>query len=97
MSGNTWPGGYRHAMDQDQHARWNQSNYPGTREMCSICDSETGRAGRGEDSIFREVCKTSCEFFHDGRNVCEPGETEAGPLCEDCCAEMAKLGFFPED
>jgi hypothetical protein len=94
---NTWPGGIRRAISQDEHARHNASHYPGTRELCCVCDDETGRAGRGEDSIFREVLKTSCELFHDGRQLCQNVGDEVGPLCENCDAAMTELGFFPSD
>lgn len=49
---NTWPGGYRHAMTQDAHERWNASNYPGTRQMCSECDHPTGRCE--DDSLYAD-------------------------------------------
>jgi hypothetical protein len=39
---NTWPGGNRHAMNQDDHEKWNYSNYPGTRQICSVCEAPTG-------------------------------------------------------
>lgn len=47
---NTWPGGDRHAMTQSEHEEWNACNYPGTRQLCSECDAETGRCE--EDSIY---------------------------------------------
>lgn len=40
---NEWPDGYRHAMHQSEHEEWNAANYPGTRQLCSICDDPTGR------------------------------------------------------
>ena len=40
---NSWPKGYRHAMSQSEHHAWNSANYPGTRQLCSICGGETGR------------------------------------------------------
>lgn len=44
--------GIAHALSQDHHARIN-ARFPGlTREHCFLCDQETGRAGRGEDSMF---------------------------------------------
>lgn len=49
---NTWPGGYRHAIDQSEHERWNAEHYPGTRQLCSQCDQPTGRCE--EDSIYTE-------------------------------------------
>lgn len=47
---NTWPGGTRHAMSQSDHARWNASHHPGTRQTCELCDSETERCE--EDSLY---------------------------------------------
>lgn len=37
-------------------------------EHCSLCDSETGRAGRADDSLYLET----------------PSGAEVGPLCEEC-------------
>lgn len=42
------------ALSQQAHAAVN-ARYPGcTLEHCVVCDAETGRAGRHEDSIYRE-------------------------------------------
>jgi len=40
---NTWPGGYRHAISQDEHESWNSRHYPGTRQLCTQCEAPTGR------------------------------------------------------
>ena len=40
------------------------------QEHCSLCDTHTGRAGRGEDSIYIVT--------NDGE------DGEVGPLCEAC-------------
>jgi formylmethanofuran dehydrogenase subunit E len=56
---NTWPKGYRHAMDQVEHEAWNSRNYPGTRQLCSKCDEPTGHCE--EDSMYIDeepVCVT---------------------------------------
>lgn len=50
MRGNSWPGGRRHAMSQDEHEKWNARNYPGTRQLCSVCDQPTERCE--EDSYW---------------------------------------------
>lgn len=50
MSKNTWPGGYRHAMAQDEHERWNSCHYPGTRQLCESCEHPTGRCE--DDSLW---------------------------------------------
>ena len=49
---NTWPRGYRHAMSQSEHARWNDRNYTGKRQLCCKCGEPTGRCE--EDSIYDE-------------------------------------------
>lgn len=46
---NTWPSGHRRALHQHEHEKWNSYNYPGTRQLCCLCNSETGRCE--EDSI----------------------------------------------
>lgn len=61
---NSWPGGHRHAMSQIEHEKWNAGNYPGTRQLCSICDEPTGRCeddtlSVGEDGPFCEKCYRS--------------------------------------
>ena len=38
------------------------------KELCTNCGDETGRAGKGEDSLYAE----------EGTNQ------EYGPLCEEC-------------
>lgn len=43
------------------------------RERCSVCDELTGRAGRGEDSLFWPA---------DGDDL------SGGPLCESCFHEL---------
>ena len=49
---NEWPKGYRHAMTQDAHERWNAMHCPGTRQLCCKCEEPTGRCE--EDSIYGE-------------------------------------------
>ena len=63
MSGNTWPGGRRRALSQDEHERWNATHSPGTRQLCTICDQPTGRCE--EDSIYRGEAGPLCETCHD--------------------------------
>lgn len=62
---NTWPGGFRHAMYQDQHEKWNSNHYPGTKQLCSICESPTGRCE--EDSMYNEDGNVICEECKYGR------------------------------
>jgi hypothetical protein len=56
---NSWPMGYRHAMDQGAHEKWNAVHYPGTRQICSRCDSPTGR------------CEDDTLSIGDGGPLCE--------------------------
>lgn len=72
MSENTWPGGYRHAMDQSAHEAWNSYNYPGTRQLCSECDAETGRCEEdsiylGEDGEIGPLCEECYEALRSDR------------------------------
>lgn len=57
---NTWPGGYRHALSQDAHRNHNATHYPGTRQICTKCDCETGNCE--EDSLRHEE-------WRDGESV----------------------------
>ncbi len=41
---------------------------PMKKEVCTLCDSETGRAGRADDSLVLDI----------------PNGDEVGPLCEGC-------------
>ena len=59
MKSNEWPGGKRHAMDQDEHRNWNAMRYPGTRQLCVKCDKPTGRCE--EDSIYVDEDGPLCE------------------------------------
>lgn len=56
---NKWPDDTRRAMTQAEHAHWNASNYPGTRQLCVNCDGVTGRCE--EDSIYYEGHGPLCE------------------------------------
>ena len=55
---NSWPGGFRHAMDQSEHERWNASNYPGTRQLCFVCEEPTER------------CEDDTMWSKDGEPLC---------------------------
>lgn len=67
---NTWPGGHRHAIHQSDHETWNARNYPGTRQICVKCESETGRCE--EDSLY----------IDDQTPLRE--DQQHGPFCDDC-------------
>ncbi len=56
---NTWPGGKRHAMHQSEHEKWNANHYPGTRQLCSICEQPTGRCE--DDTLWSESDEPLCE------------------------------------
>ncbi len=60
---NTYPDGIRRAMYQHEHESWNSNHYPGTRQMCSICDEPTGRCE--EDAILTKNGKPLCEECAD--------------------------------
>jgi len=66
MTANTWPGGFRHAMHQDEHERWNASNYPGTRQLCDACEQPTGRCE--EDSYYDDDGGPYCRECYYARN-----------------------------
>jgi len=82
MSENSWPGDVRRSMTQSEHEQWNASNYPGTREMCSVCDSPTGRCG--EDSMWSEAGEPLCEECNklQGEESQEWFGENGGQLCD---------------
>ncbi len=47
---NSWPDNHRHAMYQYEHESWNAKNYPGTLQLCAICEEPTGRCE--EDALL---------------------------------------------
>ena len=62
---NTWPGGTRRALNQSLHEQWNANHYPGTRQLCFLCEQPTTRCeedmltvngGRGENEPLCESC-----------------------------------------
>lgn len=88
---NTWPDGHRHAMDQGDHESWNAKNYPGTRQMCGICDEPTGHCE--DDSTFDAEGRPLCD---DCRKECPQCGEATGILkegyCVSCCdANQAAL------
>ena len=64
-----------------------------TYERCDLCDEKTGRAGRYDDSIYRDVIK-ACDDW-DGYRF-EVG-VEIGPLCPDCFYRLEEAGIVGED
>jgi len=55
---NTWPGGHRHAISQSAHEAWNAGAYPGTLQLCSVCDTPTGRCE--DDTIWSKGDEPLC-------------------------------------
>ena len=60
MTENLWPGGKRHVMEQGEHEQWNASHYPGTLQLCSICEEPTGRCD--EDALWDNDGLPLCEI-----------------------------------
>ena len=73
MMANTWPGGQRHAMNQSQHEAWNASHYPGTRQLCCVCDEPTGRCE--EDALWLEDGGPYCMECYEANR---PADVEGG-------------------
>lgn len=69
---NTWPGGVKRALTQDEHERWNAKNYPGTLQLCYQCNQPTGKCE--EDSLYIEP-------------VVPDTSSSLGPLCQECYLE----------
>lgn len=68
--------GERRPLTQSQHAAVN-ARYPGTTlEMCIECGEATGKAGRGEDSLYCGVCD---EGPYCSAHFCDCG------TCASCC------------
>jgi hypothetical protein len=65
MANNTWPGGNRHAMTQDKHAAHNAASYPGTRQICAICEQPTGRCE--DDELYADDAGPLCEDCYSSR------------------------------
>ena len=59
----------RHAMDQSAHEAWNAKHYPGTLQLCSVCDEPTGRCE--EDAMWTDDGEPLCESCY---KVSEPTE-----------------------
>lgn len=70
MSVNSWPGGNRHAMDQDEHEKWNTENYPGTLQICCKCAEPT------------TYCEEEGYYDDEGEAYCFDCATKFG-LCTD--------------
>lgn len=62
MNMNTWPMGKRKALHQDDHIKWNNNNYPGTRQLCVICGEPTERCE--EDSLWDKNGNPLCSICY---------------------------------
>lgn len=64
-------------------------------ERCCMCDDPTGKAGRSDDSIYKEcVHAFQAQPNPDGATIL-PGE-EVGPLCGECYEKLMSHGFIEE-
>ena len=59
---NSWPGGYRHAISQANHEKWNANHYPGTLLICIECGDPTGNCE--EDGVYNDDGDPLCESCH---------------------------------
>ena len=66
-------------------------NQPIEYEHCSECGNITGKAGRGDGSIYVELKRDYHRGGGDGNRPIEPAGTELGPLCLVCYHELSHL------
>jgi len=59
-----------------------------SKETCTLCDAETGRAGIYEDSMYPVLAG---DFFRSkkGDNV--------GPVCEECYSALDQLDLIDHE
>lgn len=62
-------------------------------EYCCVCGEPTGRAGRGDDSIYRIAAQHFCTSPNGVSGNVVAGE-EIGPLCPGCNETLTNLGFL---
>ena len=55
------------AISQDEHAKINAREYPGTRQLCSKCDDPTGRCE--EDSMTDKDGNILCESCYSSIEI----------------------------
>lgn len=60
------------ALDQGTHNRINAQHYPGTRQLCAVCDAPTGRCE--DDAIFAGDIGPLCEACRDDMDLSDEGE-----------------------
>ena len=54
---------FKKSLSQCDHEKFNASHYPGTRQICSICDEPTGRCE--EDEICTIHGDAVCEGCYE--------------------------------
>jgi len=64
---NTWPNGVRRALDQSEHERWNAKHYPGTLQLCVLCDLPTERCE--EDAIMSGDVGPLCRACYETQTL----------------------------
>jgi hypothetical protein len=64
-------------------------------ETCCICGDPTGKAGRSDDSIYKE-CVSAFQFTPNPDGPYAMVGEEIGPLCPDCCDRLESLGYVAE-
>ena len=57
-------------MSQDDHEHWNARHYPGTRQLCILCDEPTGRCE--DDELFIDDVGPLCETCWAEKKEREP-------------------------
>jgi hypothetical protein len=66
-------------MTQSEHRAHNAVHYPGTRQLCALCDEPTGNCE--EDSIYLEICElqicSACADKHDEQQEQEEANNNA--------------------
>ena len=53
------------ARSQAEHQHINADSYPGTREICINCGDPTGKAGKGDDSLYLYDEGPYCQDCYD--------------------------------
>lgn len=58
------------------------------KEICTLCDAETGRAGIGEDSMYPVLLEPVGDRVKG--DMC-------GPVCEECFEAMEQLNIIDHE
>lgn len=62
-----------------------------SKEICLMCDDETGRAGKSDDSIYPIL-----KWDFQGPTVRHRKGDVIGPLCEKCYDAFLRFGMIEE-